>query len=448
MKYVLSLLVLAFGSYSFGSQTEPPVSWRKPNIVFILADDLGWGDVGFHNSQIETPHIDFLAKSGVRLSQHYVSPMCTPTRVSLLTGCYPSRFGDRAIKPSNIQVMPFDTVTLASALKSVGYKTAISGKWHLGCAQECGPLKFGFDNSYGTLAGGVGPYTHLYKKGAFSATWHRNDILIEEEGHTTDLIAREAVRDIINAKNAPLFLYLAFTAVHVPVVAPQKWVDYYKEKIQDESYRHYAAYTSHMDEGIGKVIDALRHTGKFKNTVFVFTSDNGSFPKWAPRGKYPGKYRSMERLGSNLPYRGYKAQLYEGGIRSPTAVYWPGVIEGNRRIDTAVDIVDWMPTLCSIAGYTPKKDLRWDGRNILPLLKGEEATSASRTFYWKFINGEKALRSGDWKLIIQKGRSELYNIASDPYEKKDVAVQFPERVKELKALLSKAALRDGDVEVQ
>lgn len=220
----------------------------KPNIVFIMADDLGWADVGYHGSEIETPHIDWLTKNGTRLSQHYVTPMCTPSRVSLLTGRYPSRFGDRAIKPSNDQVLPFGTVTLASALK-------------------------------------------------------------------------------------------------------------------DDSYRYYAAFTSHMDEGIGKVIDALRRSGRLENTIIVFTSDNGSFPSWKPCGSYPGEYRPMKKLGSNLPYRGYKAQLYEGGIRAPTLVYWPGVLEGGKQIDAAVSIVDWMPTLCDSVGYKSERDLHWDGRN-------------------------------------------------------------------------------------
>ncbi len=416
---------------------------RKPHIVFIIADDLGWADVSYHFSEISTPSIDWIAENGVRLEQHYVQPMCTPTRASLLTGRYPSRFGDHAIAPCNEQVLPFGTVTLASALRSVGYETAISGKWHLGSRPEWGPLKFGFNHSYGSLAGGVGPYDHRYKKGPYSNTWHRDDRLIEAQGHATDLIVREAVRNIHQAGNNRLFLYVPFTAVHIPVDVPQKWLNFYDGKIEDESYKYFAAYATHMDNGIGRIIDALRRTQRLDNTLIVFTSDNGSFPQWSPSGRYAGRYRQMERLGSNLPYRGYKAQLYEGAIRTPTTVYWPGVIEGGRRIDAPMHIVDWMPTLCSIAGYKPEKDLKWDGRNILPLLTGKETARDSRTFYWKFKTG-RALRDGDWKLIVRPDKpDELYNIADDPYEKRNVARKKPDIVDRLKTILSEQSTLDN-----
>jgi arylsulfatase A-like enzyme len=409
-----------------------------------MADDLGWADVSYHGSEIKTPNIDWLAQKGVRLEQHYVQPMCTPTRVALLTGRYPSRYGRHATTPCNTQVLPFGTVTLASALKSVGYDTAITGKWHLGSKPKWGPLQFGFNHSYGSLAGGVGQYNHRYKKGSYSVTWHRDDKLIEEQGHSTDLIIREAIRNIEEAGRNRLFLYVPFTAVHVPVEAPQEWVDFYKGKIEDESYRYYAAYTTHMDDGIGRIIEALRCTGRLDNTLIVFTSDNGSFPSWTPSGKYPGKYRKMECLGSNLPYRGYKAQLYEGGIRTPTVVYWRGMLEGGWIIDAPLHIVDWMPTFCNIAGYLPSKDLKWDGRDILPVLTGKDAAAGQpRIFYWKFKD-RQAIRSGDWKLIVRPDKpDELYNIDRDPYEKENAARQKPELVARLKILLLQQASLDS-----
>lgn len=418
---------------------------KRPNIVFIMADDMGWADVGYHGADFETPNIDWLANNGIRLEQHYVQPMCTPTRVALLTGRYPSRFGDHATIPCNQQVLPFGTTTLASALRSVGYDTSISGKWHLGSLPKWGPLKFGFNHSYGSLAGGVGPYNHLYGKGIHSVTWHRNDKLIEEEGHSTDLIVREAVGHIEKAGDKPLFVYVPFTAVHVPVESPKKWRDLYKGRYKEESHGLYAAYAAHMDDGIGRIIEALKRTGRLENTLIVFTSDNGSFPSWKPRGKYPGEYPEVKRLGSNLPYRGFKAQFYEGGIRTPTVVYWPGVLEGGKRIDAPMHIVDWMPTLCGITGYVPKEDLKWDGRDILPLLRQKTTKPRPRNFYWKFKHSQYAMRSGDWKLIVEKGKGdELYNIATDPYEKENIAGQHPDRVAKLKALIAEHAALDRD----
>ena len=419
-----------------------------PNILFIVADDLGWTDVGYHGSRIMTPNLDRLAKDAVRLEQHYVQPMCTPTRTALLTGRYPSRYGDVAIKPSNIQVLPFGTVTLASALKSIGYDTGISGKWHLGSKPEWGPLKFGFNRSYGCLAGGVGQYNHRYKKGPYTHTWHRNDQLIDEEGHTTDLISREAI-GWIEAKREPFFIYVAFTAVHVPVEVPAKWIKLYEGKkfyddpMKDESFKRYAAYATHMDAAIGQIVEALDRTGRRSNTLIIFTSDNGSFPNWKPKGKYPGTYKASPVLGSNLPYRGYKAQLYEGGIRVPTFVNWAGKLM-SRKVDSPVHIVDWMPTLTRLAGYKPKHDLKWDGQNVWTLLTGEVSRAKPRTLYWKFTNGVSAIRRGDWKLIVKENeaKNELYNLAQDPYEKRDVGNEYPKQVVELKGLLDQQRKHD------
>ena len=195
----------------------------KPNIVILVADDMGWADVGYHGSTIRTPNIDRLQKRGVELDRFYVAPMCTPTRAALLTGRYWSRFGNT--KASNERVLPWDTVTLSKALKEEGYRTSISGKWHLGSKPEWGPRKFGFDQSYGSLAGGINPWNHLYKYGPYSKTWHRNDQLIEEKGHVTDLLTNDAIRFIKEKKETPYLLYVAYTAVHTPFDEPAKWLD-------------------------------------------------------------------------------------------------------------------------------------------------------------------------------------------------------------------------------
>ena len=418
----------------------------KPNILFIVADDMGWADVGFHGSKIKTPNIDRLCREGVELNQHYVQPMCTPTRVALLTGRYPSRFGDQATKPCNTRVLPWGTETLAAALASIGYDTGLSGKWHLGSKGRWGPNKFGFTRSHGSLAGGCGPYNHFYKKGAYSRTWHRNGKLIDEEGHVTDLIGKEVV-GWINAKKQPWFYYVPFTAVHVPVKAPEKFLKMYsggtydKDPKKDESFKRYAAYATQMDHWIGQMIDALNTTGQRERTIVIFTSDNGSFPSWRPSGKYPGTHPPCPRLGSNLPYRGYKAQLYEGGILAPTCVNWPGKLKPGR-IAALMHVVDWMPTLTKLTGYKPKRDLKWDGMDVWPLITGRIAKPPARTIYWKF-GGGFAIRHGDWKLIVRgRGKTELFHLAEDPYEKTNLAVKNPERVAELKKLLTEARKLD------
>ena len=407
---------------------------RKPNFLVIVADDLGWADVGYHGSKIETPHIDRLAKTGIRLEQHYVQPMCSPTRAALLSGRYPSRFG--CLAATNNRVFPPGTETLASALKSVGYETCITGKWHLGSKPEWGPNHYGFDHAHGSLAGGVTPYTHLYKKGAYSRTWHRNGKLMDEEGHVTDLIAREAVRWIEGPRKTPWLLYVPFTAVHVPINEPERWVKHYDGKIEDESYKLYAADCTHMDHCIGQMLAALARTGQREDTLVIFFSDNGSFRGWRPSGKYPGTHRAMSKLGSNLPLRGYKSTLYEGGIRVPAVANWPGVLEAGEMAPP-VHCVDWMPTLGGLAGYEQEEDLAWDGRDIWPLLTRKVARPEPRDLYWKFVRGRLAVRRGDWKLIVRKGKTdELFDLAADPCEKRNLAKQHPDRVAALKALLA------------
>src|SRR4051812_6796499 len=215
---------------------------EKPNIVLIMADDLGYGDVGWHGGPYQTPHLDKLAKSAVRLEQHYSLPVCSPPRSSLLTGRFNSRYG--CTNPVNPQVLPFDTVTLASALKSVGYETALVGKWHLGSKSEWGPQKYGFDHSYGSLAGGVTSWTHVYKTGEYAKTWHRNGALIQEEGHVTDLLTKEAVGFVNRKRSGPFFLYVPYTAVHLPIDEPKEWLDKYAHE-KDEGVRQYGACVSH-----------------------------------------------------------------------------------------------------------------------------------------------------------------------------------------------------------
>jgi arylsulfatase A-like enzyme len=412
---------------------------RLPNILLLVADDLGWADVGYHDAEIETPHIDRLAREGVRLEQHYVTPLCSSTRAAMLSGRYPSRYG--LLGATNYQVFPFGSVTLASALKSRGYTTGITGKWHLGSQPQTGPLQFGFDRSHGSLAGGVDQYTHFYKDGPYKRTWHRNDQYADETGHATDLFARQAIRWIKADREQPFFIYVAFTAVHVPLQEPRRWLKVYDGKIDEPSRKLYAACATHMDHAIGEIVATVEEVGERENTLILFLSDNGgSFP-WTKTGQYGGGHLPCPVLGNNQPLRGGKAQVYEGGIRVPAVVNWPAVLK-PAIVDHPLHVVDWFPTLAQLTGFELDDSSKLDGTNVWPLVTGSLDNPGPRTFYWKLKNAS-AVRRGDWKLVVPANEpAELYNLADDPEEKEDLARQNPQRVAELQKRL--AALRLDD----
>jgi arylsulfatase A-like enzyme len=418
----------------------------SPNIVFIMADDLGWGDVAFHGGNAPTPHLDRLAREGLELGAHYVAPVCSPTRTGLMTGRCWSRFG--VTNPQNERALPWDTLTLPRVLKAAGYDTCLTGKWHLGSLPEQGPNHFGFDHSYGSLAGGVSPYSHKYKQGKFSETWHRNEKLINEEGHVTDLITREAVGWIESRGERPFLLYVPYTAVHLPVREPDEWVARVPSTVIGDVARHYAASVMHLDDGVGKILAALERTGRRGNTLVVFTSDNGGSTAQNNDTTYPDdRCPSGPLPGRNLPWRGKKAEAYEGGIRVPTIVSWPGRAKPGR-VEAPVQITDWVPTLAALTGFKPAGDPKWDGTNIIPLLTRHEAP-AERPIYtvapgWR----SRALRLGDWKLIVSgegaKAVRELYHLAADPSEKNNLATAQPDRLRDLLARLETVAARDRD----
>ena len=423
---------------------------EKPNLVFIMADDLGWADVGFHGGSAPTPNLDRLVATGLELTEHYVAPVCSPTRAGLLTGRCWSRFN--VTNPQNERALPFDTVTLPRALKAVGYETCLSGKWHLGSLPEWGPSHFGFDHCYGSLAGGVSPWNHFYKKGPYATTWHRNERLIEEDGHVTDLIAREAVQWIKSRTDRPFFLYVPFTAVHLPVKEPDEWLERVPAVIQNEVPRHYAASIMHLDHAVGQIIKAIEATGKRDNTLLIITSDNGG--SWAENNdlKYPDDNCPNGRLPSNnRPLRGQKGTLYEGGTRVPAIANWPGKVNAGKS-DSPVQVIDWMPTFCSLAGYSPNSDLKWDGTDLSGLLL-QGVALPDRPLYtvapgWR----GRSIRLGKWKLIELKSgaqlRYELYNIADDLQETTDQSQSEPALVEELKAAMMQVAARDRDAVVE
>jgi arylsulfatase A-like enzyme len=419
---------------------------EKPNIVLIMADDLGYGDVGWHGGPYRTPHLDRLAKGGVRLEQHYSLPVCSPTRSALLSGRFNSRFG--CTNPVNTRVFPFDTVTLAAALKSVGYETALVGKWHLGSKPEWGPQKYGFDHSYGSLAGGVTSYTHVYKTGPFARTWHRDGKLVEEDGHVTDLLTSEAVSLIEKRRGGPFVLYVPYTAVHLPIDEPKAWLDLYAAE-PDPGVRQYGACVSHLDDGVGKVLAALDRAGVRQNTIVLFISDNGGSTGTQNNDpQYAGAHPSFKIPARNGPLRGKKGQVYEGGIRTPAVISWPGRLK-PRDEHSPVHVADWFPTFAAVAGYKPPADLKWDGADRWPVLTGA-AKPEARVLYWLGPGGNSlALRSGGLVLIRQKGKpDELYDLAADPSQTHDLAARRPGAVRELTELLKKASERDDDAKVQ
>ncbi|MGM0531019.1 MAG: sulfatase-like hydrolase/transferase [Bacteroidota bacterium] len=409
----------------------------KPNIIVIIPDDLGWSDIGYHGSEIKTPNIDKLAESGVRLNQHYVMPTCTPTRVSLMTGKYPSRYG--IMGPDYGEVIDLGDPTLASVLSDNGYSTFIAGKWHMGSPPYT-PLKYGFQSSYGYFDGQIDPYTHEYKTETDLTdrrSWHRNDEYLEEEGHVTDLLTAEAIRIIEEDREEPFFLYLAHHVPHFPLEEPDEWMTLYGDKDMFPSRKLFAASVSHMDSGIGKIIDALERNGKRENTLILFLSDNGGQFSWHSNTEYHGKYADKPHsvLGNNYPLRGWKGDLYEGGIRVPAIANWPGHLEPGV-IELPIHVSDWLPTLCELIGTETPPDHILDGRSIWPLLTKEKQVAGKRPIYWK-IRSHYAVREGKWKLLLNRNSNkvELYNLENDFRETQNLSEVNTEIVEYLMELL-------------
>lgn len=422
---------------------------KRPNILILLADDLGWNDVGWRNPGARTPNLDCLRRESLALEQHYVASMCTPTRASLLTGRFPSRFGLSVAE--NERALRFDTMTLPRALQQSGYATALVGKWHLGSAPEWGPQHFGFDSSYGVLAGGCGPYSHRYKAGPYTQTWHRDGRLFEEEGHVTDLLAREAVSWLEKRDDRPFFLYVAFTAPHVPIREPARWLEA-NAHVADPAKREFYASVTHMDHAVGEIMAALDRSGKREQTLVLFFSDNGAIPDqrnetWLTSPDPRDRYTPGTAGGDNRPLRGKKTTVYEGGVRVPAFVHWRGRI-ALGQFHGVMHVADWMPTLLGVTGSTPRADLRWDGADMWPALAGRQPAPA-RELYWVSARwSDSAVRDGDWKLIVTHAgdRAQLFDLQQDPGEAADLAGAQPERVAAMRRLMRELAANDKDAE--
>jgi arylsulfatase B len=426
---LIGLAGLCCSAASAAAADEPK---RPPNVLLLIADDLGWRDIGYHDSDIKTPVLDKLGRGGVRLERHYVYPTCSPTRAGILTGRNPSRFGIHApIAGRSEDSLPKETVTLASALKKRGYVTGLFGKWHLGLRPEVGPRQYGFDQTYGYFHGQIDPYTHRYKNG--DRTWHRNDAFVDEKGHATDLLADEAVKFVEAKRKEPFFLWVAFSVPHHPLQEEDKWQAPYKDTIKDESRRLYAASITHMDAAIGRIVEALEKSGQAKDTLIVFTSDNGGQKDYASKTEYEGRF-GHPTLGDNKPLRGWKGELYEGGIRVPALVYWQDHLKPGVAKET-VSYQDWFPTMAHLAGLDPPADWKLEGRNVWPVLTGAGRAAPVPPLYWN-TGSNVGVVVGDWKLIVRGKQAELYNLADDPAEKKNLAGDNATKVDELRKILA------------
>jgi len=410
-----------------------------PNVLYIVADDLGWKDVGFHGSDIRTPHIDQLAAAGTRLEQFYVQPLCTPTRACLMTGRYPFRYGLQTlvIPSAGTYGLPTDEWLLPQALKEVGYRTAIIGKWHLGHGdRKYWPRQRGFDYQYGPLIGEIDYFTHE-QHGVLD--WYRNNEPVKEEGYSTTLIGDEAVRFIgAHDPATPLYLYLTFNAPHTPYQAPQDYLDRYAD-IADPSRRAYAGMITAMDDQIGRVLAALEQRKMRENTLIVFHSDNGGTRNAMFTGE--GDSSKLVIPCDNGPYREGKGTLYEGGTRAVSLVSWPGHVRAGSSAEGMIHAVDMLPTLARLCGASTQKCKPLDGMDVWATLSEGKPSPRTEVVYG-LEPFRSAIRRGDWKLLWRTplpSSVELYDLAKDPSEEHDLAAEHPDVVAALQGRIEELA---------
>ena len=410
-------LCLALALLSTTLHAQAPA---KPNLVVFLSDDMGWEQVGFNGgTEVRTPNIDRIADEGVKLTQFYVQPVCSPTRACLLTGRYAWKNG-MEVRPTDRSRhgMLLDERTIAEALREVGYHTWMVGKWHLGEWQRPHlPLQRGFDHHYGHYSALIDSFTHM--RGPV-LDWHRNGRPVVEEGYSTFLLADEA-KGLIERHDGrdPFFLYLPFNAVHGPHQAPDDYLAKYSALGRKGPQR---AQLECMDIAVGRVLDALDRKGVLDSTLVMFTNDNGG-----------------TRITSNGPYRGYKSHYHEGGVRVPAAMRWPGQIPAGAVSDEVLHIVDLFPTFARLAGAKTDTGLPLDGRDAWEAIaKGGPSPRD------EVVHSLEVIRVGDWKLIEEGARYygwrdqplQLFNIRQDPYEETNLADSRQDKVAELRERLA------------
>lgn len=391
----------------------------KPNILIILVDDMGYADVGFNGCKdIPTPNIDALAREGLRCTSGYVShSFCSPTRAGLMTGRYQQRFGHENnpawLPESTVAGLPLSQTTLPQIIKTAGYVTGCVGKWHLGAHPQFHPNRRGFDEYFGLLGGG-----HAYLPGAkggveYQIPMDRNGTPEPLTEYLTTLLGREGAAFITRHKGQPWCLYLAFNAPHTPAQVTEPLMERVKH-IADPIRRGYAGLLVGLDDAIGVVTGALKESGQQKDTLVFFLSDNGG----------PVSVTHSD----NTPFRGAKGQVYEGGIRVPFVVSWPGRLAQGKDYDQPVSSLDVLATSAALAGAAIPRGVPLDGVNIFPFLTGEKKGSPHARLFWRSGGGAKfAVREGDWKLVGgESGQVELYDLAVDPGETNDLAAMRPE----------------------
>ena len=413
---------------------------EKPNIVHIVADDLGWKDVGFNGcTDIKTPNLDKLAAQGVKLTQFYVQPMCTPTRAALMTGRYPFRYGLQTAVIPSVSTYGLDSTEwlLPQCLKEAGYQTAIIGKWHLGHAdQKFWPRQRGFDYQYGAMIGELDYFTH---EEHHTLDWYRDNKPVREKGYTTQLIGNDAVTYINEQdRNKPFYLYLAFNAPHTPYQAPKEYIDRYPN-IADPTRRTYAGMVTCLDDEIGHVVAALDKKGLRDHTLILFHSDNGG----TKNAMFAGVMADMSKVKipcDNGPYRDGKGSLFEGATRVCALVNWPGHIKA-QTVDGVVHAVDVYPTLAALAGASTAKCKPLDGLNVWDTIASGKSSPRSE-FVYNIEPFRGALRQGDLKLIwrtLLPSSVDLYDLSKDPSEQNNLAAAHPEKVAAMQRRLDELA---------
>lgn len=414
---------------------QPPT----PNVVLVAADDLGWGDIAINGApDIRTPNIDGIARGGVRFTQAYANaPECTPTRCALMTGRYQQRVGglECAIGVNNIGRydeaawlqkrgelgLPASEQTIGKMFQAAGYDTALTGKWHLGYLEKHWPRQHGFQYSFGILGGNADYYTHEEQgEGAGKTQMFENGSKIRREGYMTDLIADAAVSWLKQRTSKPFFLYLPFTAPHSPIQAAEDFDPRTGTAPHRPKHRPtYAKMVERLDARIGDVLRQLDAMGVARNTIVVFTSDNGG-----------------DANGRNVPFKGGKSSVFEGGIRAPLHIRWPGVIPAGRATPQVAMTMDLAPTLLGAAGASG--GARFDGIDLMPFLNGTQIP-VRRTVFWRYKRGtniRKAVRHGRLKYVDDNGVKALYDLQVDSKEKTDLLKSRPDAVKDLEDRLA------------
>ena len=396
----------------------------RPNVVVIVADDLGYSDPGFQGGkEIPTPHLDGLANGGTRCTSGYVScPVCSPTRAGLVTGRYQQRFGHEFNPGPNADGerlknfgLPTTEITIADQLKKVGYHTGLVGKWHLGSSQRFLPAQRGFDESFGFVGGA---HTYLTAKLGEKSGILRNGEEVAEKEYLTDAFGREAVQFIERNAAKPFFLLLTFNAVHAPLDTKPDKLEQFKH-ITDSKRQSYAAMLSSLDDNVGRVLGQLDKSQVAQNTLVFFISDNGGPTK--------------ANASINAPLNGVKATVWEGGIRVPYVVRWPGQIPAGKTYDQPVISLDIFPTIAVATGAAIPTDRQIDGVNLLPYLKGSVTTPPHEALYWRF-GDQTAIRSGQYKyLTLRTGEQHLFDLSKDIGEQHDLLKEQPELATRLKS---------------